>query len=135
MTDAPPRDALVLIVEDNFVVADALRYLIDGLDGLVAMSFPTLDRAFAALAAHRFDLAVLDVNLKGISVVPLAEQLHARRIPFLFLTGYGDDQLLPEHLRMYPRLSKPVDAEHLAHTLRDLAAGSVSAEGGPSPDG
>ena len=134
--DRRPAEARrVLIVEDNFVVADALRYLIDGLDGLVTTIVPTLDRAFAALAADRVDVAVLDINLNGTSVVPLAEHLHARGIPFLFLTGYGDDQLLPEHLRTYPRFDKPVDAEPFVRTLRELAAGSVSPEGGPFSDG
>jgi two-component SAPR family response regulator len=124
-------DTRVLIVEDNFVVADALRYLIDGYSGLVSSIAPTLDRAFAALAAHRVDIAVLDVNLNGASVIPFAEHLHAQGVPFVFLTGYGDEHLLPEHLRGHPRFDKPVDAEPFVRTLRELAPGHVSEESGP----
>src|SRR4029077_21001480 len=50
----------VLIVEDNFVVADALRFLIDGHGGSVSAVVPSLQRAFEALAAARVDIAVLD---------------------------------------------------------------------------
>jgi DNA-binding response OmpR family regulator len=79
--------------EDNFVVADALRYLIDGYGGFVSTIVPTLEQAFAVLVAARVDIAVLDVNLNGTSVVPFAEHLHAEGVPYIFLTGYGDEEL------------------------------------------
>jgi DNA-binding NtrC family response regulator len=126
---APMR---VLIVEDNFVVADALRFLIDGHEGLTATIVPSLERAFAAFAAEPADVAVLDVNLNGVSVVPFAEHLHARGVPFVFLTGYGDEHLLAEHLRVHPRFEKPVDAEPFVRTLRDLAARRRSGNGQPT---
>jgi two-component SAPR family response regulator len=107
----------ILIVEDNFVVANALKYLIDGYGGSVAAMVPSLERAFEALAAGPVDIAVLDINLNGISVVPLAEHLRAERLPFVFLTGYGDEALLPEHLRGQPRFDKPVEAERLVRGI------------------
>jgi DNA-binding response OmpR family regulator len=122
MTADSLGDTRVLIVEDNFVVADALRYLIDSYGGFVSTIVATLDRAFAALPAARVDIAVLDVNLNGTSVVPFAEHLHAMGVPCIFLTGYGDEELLPEHLRVHPRFGKPVDAEPFVSTLRELAA-------------
>jgi two-component SAPR family response regulator len=131
MTAGPLRDTRVLIVEDNFVVADALRYLIDGYGGFVSTIVPTLEQAFAVLVAARVDIAVLDVNLNGTSVVPFAEHLHAEGVPYIFLTGYGDEELLPEHLRVHPRFGKPVDAEPFVRTLRELAAGHGSDAGGP----
>jgi DNA-binding NarL/FixJ family response regulator len=115
-------DIRVLIVEDNFVVADALRFLIDSYDNFVSTIVATLDGAFAALSAARVDVAVLDVNLNGTSVVPFAEHLHATGIPCIFLTGYGDDELLPEPLRVHPRFGKPVDTDPFIDTLRALAA-------------
>ena len=110
----------VLIVEDNYVVADALRFLIDGYGGSVTAIVPTLERAFAVLAEGAVDVAVLDINLQGASVVPLAEYLRVRGVPFLFLTGYGTGELLPEHLRRHPRLDKPVEAERLVRALLTL---------------
>ncbi|HEY0300347.1 MAG TPA: response regulator [Rhizomicrobium sp.] len=120
MTPLSLRGVRILIVEDNFVVADALKFLIEGYDGVVVGMAPNLERAFAALAAQPVDVAVLDINLNETSVVPLAEQMHAGGGRFVFLSGYGDLALLPEHLRDRPRLDKPVDAERLVQTLRDL---------------
>jgi two-component SAPR family response regulator len=110
-----------LIVEDNYVVADALRYLIDGYDGAVTAIVPSVERALEALAANPVDIAVLDINLHGASVVPLAEHLRAQGVPFVFLTGYGDAELLPEDLRDRPRFDKPVQAERLVEALLNLA--------------
>ena len=112
--------ARILIVEDNFVVADALRYLIDGYGGSVTAIVPTVLRAHEALDAGRVDVAVLDINLNGTSVVPLAEHLLAQGIPFVFLSGYGGEELLPEHLRSHPRFDKPVEAERLVRALLQL---------------
>ncbi len=111
----------VLIVEDNFVVGDALRFLIDGHGGSVTATAPSLQRAFEALAAEPVDIAVLDINLNGTSVVPLAEHLRGHGIPFVFLSGYCDEDLLPEHLREYPRFDKPVDADRLVRAMLDLS--------------
>jgi CheY-like chemotaxis protein len=116
--------ARILIVEDNFVVADALRFMLTGYDGVVTAIVPSLERAYAALAAEPFDVAILDINLNGTSVVPLAERLRADDIPFVFVSGYGDEGLLPEHLRARPRFDKPVEAERLIGCLVALAQGS-----------
>jgi CheY-like chemotaxis protein len=122
MTAPSLSGARVLIVEDNFVVADSLRFMISGYGGEVAAIAPSLDKAFAALAAAPLDVAVLDINLAGTNVAPFAEHLRVIGIPFVFLTGYGDADLLPEALRTAPRFDKPVNAEHLVRTLSALTA-------------
>src|SRR5690242_12596140 len=81
----------ILVVEDNFVLADALRYLLAGYDGVVTAIAPTVERALEAVEAEHVDVAVLDINLNGASVVPFAEHLGRAGIPFVFVTGYGDD--------------------------------------------
>jgi CheY-like chemotaxis protein len=111
----------ILVVEDNFVLADALRYMLAGYEGVVTSIAPTIERALASLAADPIDVAVLDINLNGDNVVPFADHLRAAGIPFVFVTGYGDDpELLPEHLRTLPRLEKPVEAERLVRLLLEL---------------
>ena len=121
MTSPAIEPIRVLVVEDNFLVADLLRSLIEDYGGFAATVVPTLERAFAVLAAEAVDVAVLDVNLNGASVVPFAEHLHAVGLPFVFLTGYGDKELLPEPLRSYPLFGKPVDADPFIRTLRAVA--------------
>jgi CheY-like chemotaxis protein len=110
----------ILIVEDDYVVADSLRYLIDGFGGAVTAIVPTVARAFDALARDPVDMAVLDINLNGTSVAPLADHLQTLGVPFVFLTGYGDAELLPEHLRGQPRFDKPVQGEQLVRRMIDL---------------
>jgi hypothetical protein len=71
-----------------------------------------------------FDGAILDVNLRGEAVFPVAEQLLARNTPFLFATGY-DEWVLPERFRDFPRLTKPFDKLSLERmTLRMLERSS-----------
>ena len=120
MTGLSLNGARVLIVEDNFVVASALRYLLEAYGGTVSAIVPSVDRAVEALAEDQVDIAVLDINLHGASVVPLAEHLRQQGVPFIFLTGYADDALLPEHLREHPRFGKPVEAERLVGAMITL---------------
>lgn len=69
----------------------------------------SLDEARSLLEGSSPNVAVLDVNLNGELVFPLAEELHARRIPYVFATAYADDErLFPDSTRAAPRLAKPV---------------------------
>jgi CheY-like chemotaxis protein len=115
----------VLVVEDNYVVADALRYLIRSYEGSVVAIVPSVERALTALAGGGVDVAVLDINLRGASAAPVAEHCRAHGVPFVFLTGYGDPGLLPEHLRGEPRLDKPVEADRLVRALLALLGRSA----------
>ncbi len=125
MTAPSLKGIRILIVEDNYVVADALRYLIDCYEGTVTATVPSVERAFEALASGPVDIAVLDINLHGTSVAPVAEHCRAHGIPFVFLTGYGNAEMLPEHLREQPRFDKPVEPERLVRALLALCARSA----------
>ena len=83
--------------------------------------FGTLDAATRASRRELFDLAVLDVNLNGQMVSPLAAELVARDMPVLLLSGYGVANL-PVHLRGLPRLMKPHDPATLMQEIRRIAA-------------
>lgn len=112
--------AHVLIVEDHYVVAEALRFLLSSYGAGSTPTVPDLERAFGALEDSPVDIAVLDIDLNGTSVVPFAEHLAAKGIPFVFLTGYGDEQLLPEALRERPRFDKPVRDDQLVRSMMEL---------------
>lgn len=110
----------VLIVEDNFVVADSLRTLILAYGGQVTAMVPSVDDALPLLEGDGIDVAILDIHLKGDKVDRLADRLLAIGTPFVFVTGYGDGSVLPEHLRHLPRLDKPVDPDLLLATLASV---------------
>jgi FixJ family two-component response regulator len=69
------------------------------------------------LGESKITLAVLDVNMNGELVFPVAEALRQRKIPFVFVTGYGDGYAWPPHLRDVPQLRKPVQAFQLLDAI------------------
>ena len=97
---------IVLVVEDEFLVADTLREMLVGLGCDVLGPFGTLNTALAAAAASHFDAAILDVRLHREDVFPVAEMLHDRKIPFALATGY-DVHDLPARWDACPKLQKP----------------------------
>ena len=113
----PLHGARVLIVEDDFIVAQSLEFLLATCGCEVIGIAPTAHDALGLIAARPVDAAVLDIHLRGGSVAPLAEVLAARHTPFVFVTGYADLDMLPEALRGHPRLDKPVVADTLIATL------------------
>jgi len=112
-TGAVFRDAKVLVVEDQYLVADDVRRIVQTLGGTVLGPCGDLDQADRALVEHRPDFAVLDVNLGERTVYPLVDKLAALGVPFVLATGY-EGWVLPEAYRDRPRLEKPVTARALA---------------------
>jgi DNA-binding response OmpR family regulator len=85
----------VLVVEDELLVALLIVDMLAEEGCGVVGPFSTVESALDAAQTERFDLALLDVNLAGEKVFPVAEALSARKIPFMFLTGYGDTAIPP----------------------------------------
>jgi DNA-binding response OmpR family regulator len=111
----------VLVVEDEFLVALALGDDLRDIGCIVLGPYHDLKSARGGLDGAAFDLAVLDVNLNGVEVFPLADELERRRVPFLFLTGYGALNL-PERYRRRTRVAKPYQFEQLQAAMRGLLA-------------
>lgn len=114
----------VLVVEDEYLLADDLCRSLKAAGAEVVGPAPSVDRALGLLEAGPApDLAVLDVNLGGEPVLPVAEALAARGVRFALATGY-DAWALPETLIDVPRCEKPVDARRLIEVLlgREAAA-------------
>lgn len=88
----------------------------------------TVNQALALLGIEEFDLAVLDLNLKGEESYGVADSLIARRIPFLFASGYNDQPLKPGYADR-PFLNKPFRAQELTGTLTRLLGASVMQSG------
>jgi DNA-binding response OmpR family regulator len=113
----------VLVVEDEVLLALSLEDDLHEAGFSMIGPYTTLANALQAARHESFDLALLDVNLHGQAVFPLADELIERNVPVVFLTGYGAADL-PERFRALPRLQKPYEPSLLARELR-RAAGMI----------
>lgn len=96
----------VLIVEDEYFVADDLRRAFAKADAEVVGPFASVAAALAAAREGEFDAAILDINLGGEMSYAVADSLLERGIPFVLATGY-DDWAVPQRLSAAARLPKP----------------------------
>lgn len=103
------KTARVIIVEDEALVAMMVEDMLGDMGCEVAGSFGAVETALAWLSDHPPpDGAVLDVNIGGEMVFPVAERLRERGVPFVFATGYGD---LPRAgFESVEVLAKPINA-------------------------
>jgi CheY-like chemotaxis protein len=123
---AQPRR--VLVVEDELMIRMLLEDMLGELGYTVSAAAARLDEAMQAAQEGEFDIAILDVNLNGESISPVADVLAARGIPFVLATGYGEGGM-PDGYRDRPALKKPFQLHNLKHTLEAaLAAGSRAAK-------
>lgn len=102
----------MLLVEDEFLIALGIEQTLLGFGCHIVGPVPRLNQAVALAQTESLDGAVLDVNLNGTPVFPVATTLRARGIPFILTTGY-EAAALPEAFRDCPRLRKPFSAEEL----------------------
>lgn len=119
-TRAVPRQ--ILIVEDELMIRLLLEDMLTELGYEIAGAASRIDDAMTLAQGAQIDAAILDVNLNGATVGPVAELLADRGVPFVFATGYGD-RGLPEHLRDRPILHKPFQQEHLKRALLRVFGG------------
>ena len=106
----------VLIVEDEAMVAMLLEDLLHELGCHVVEIASRVETALASILARIFDVAILDVNLKGETSYPVADVLELRNVPFLFATGYGTEAI-PEKYRQRTVLQKPFRKQELEEAL------------------
>jgi CheY-like chemotaxis protein len=122
----------VLVVEDESLVLFNLEDTLTELGCIIvgpAMRLPQAQDLVAGAAD--IDVAILDVNLGGAPVFPIAEALIARGVGVIFATGYGREGL-PEAWRDYPVLMKPYTADDVERSLRGLVAEESQLEGPPA---
>jgi CheY-like chemotaxis protein len=121
VTSQPRR---VLVVEDELMIRMLLEDMLGELGYTVSAAAARLGEAMQAVQDGEFDIAILDINLNGEPISPLADALAARGIPFVFATGYGEGDI-PDGYRDRPALKKPFQLHNLKHTL-DAALAAAS---------
>jgi DNA-binding response OmpR family regulator len=107
----------VLVVEDEFLVGIQLEEDLRAAGCSILGPFGSLEAATAAARSERFDLALLDINLNGDPVYPLADELSARGVPFIFVSGYLS-AALPERFKGSPQIAKPHEPAALLKAIR-----------------
>jgi DNA-binding NarL/FixJ family response regulator len=113
----PMSGIRIVIVEDDFSVASSLEWLLESLGAEVVGKAGNLASALELFERQHFDVALLDIDLKGTSVAPAAECLRGQGRRFVFLTGYSDLGILPTTLRSHPRLGKPINPDELVSVI------------------
>jgi CheY-like chemotaxis protein len=108
----------VLVVEDEALVAMLLEDMLQDEGHTVAFCATTITQAldYVAAEADAFDFAILDVNLAGQPIFPVAEALKAKGKSFAFATGYGPGGL-PDAWRDRPTLSKPFSSADVIQVM------------------
>jgi CheY-like chemotaxis protein len=105
----------ILLVEDEFIIAAMAEDMLSELGATVIGPAHTIAIALHLAKTDAIDAAVLDVNMDGEHIAPVAEVLNARGIPFIFATGYGECAL--DCAQKASILDKPYTQETLADAL------------------
>jgi CheY-like chemotaxis protein len=111
----------VLAVEDEALVAMWLEDLLRDLGCVVVGPANSIAAAVDLIETESVELAVLDINIAGEKVFPVAERLAAHQVPFVFATGYGASGVA-EAFAQRPVLQKPYTLEALQRALESVVS-------------
>lgn len=110
----------ILIAEDEYFLGDDIERTLRALGAEVVGPIGEIPEMLSILNDGRtLDGAVLDVNIRGETIFPVARELQARGVPFLLTTGY-DKLALPAELKDIPLWEKPIDVMAMARALAGL---------------
>ena len=118
----PSSGRLVLVVEDEFLIALDLEQLLRRHGWRVLGPAATVAAALRLLAGETPDVALLDVNLGGELVTPVAAELRARGVPFVLASAYDGHELGVVVLAKAPSVGKPPDERRLLAALLQAGA-------------
>jgi CheY-like chemotaxis protein len=118
--DKPLLGCRILIVEDNFLLAETVAEVLEESGARIVGPYVTMIEALENLSElTAIDGAILDVGLGEQESYPLAEALQTTGIPFLFLTGMERHDL-PERFARTPHMLKPFSTERLVRRLIEI---------------
>lgn len=112
----------ILVVEDEYLIADNIRMMLEDLGYDVVDLVSTIPDAITAINDQLLDAVLLDANLAGTSSAPIAVELAKHRLPFIVVTGYGSLELSCQTLQDAPRVNKPFTPDSLSVALGTVLA-------------
>jgi DNA-binding NtrC family response regulator len=115
--------ARILLVEDEFILAEYMAEILSDRGYQIVGPFLRLKMAQKAAEIEPLHAAVLDVNLAGELVYPVADALADRGIPYAFVTAYDNAAMAPQRHRTVRTLYKPCDADLLGRLVDSLLNG------------
>jgi CheY-like chemotaxis protein len=117
MSEPLLRNYRILVVEDEFLLADELQAELEDAGATVIGPVGTLGRALALIEAEQqIDGASLDASLGGEMVFPAADLLMQRGVAIVFTTGY-DASIIPSRFSDVPRCEKPADLRKVVQAI------------------
>ncbi len=119
MDDRPDSPRRILVVEDGPIVAMDLQDILQDLGWEVVGPTGNLAHAIEFATGEPLDAAVIDINIRGGKVYPVARALAARDIPFLLASGYADRRLPPD-LADRPCVEKPYNKTLIEQRLEEM---------------
>lgn len=118
------RGHRILVIEDEYSIAESLRQLLEENGAEVVGPLADFDQAMVRVKCSGFDVAILDIDLRGSSAIPIADELLARNIPFVFATGYSAAQI-PSRFAGVAIWEKPFHEQRAIADIRRLCGRSV----------
>jgi DNA-binding NtrC family response regulator len=106
----------IFIVEDEALIRMMLVEMLDELKHRVVAEAGSIEAARTLAETTAFELAILDINVRGRNIDPIAEIVQRRGLPFLFMTGYANSAL-PVDLADRPYLQKPCSLDRLREAI------------------
>lgn len=114
----PLQGRRILVVEDQYLLADDLRRLLEQAGATVIGPAPNLEKGLSLARSETVHAAILDINLDGELVFPVAAALRDRGVPVVFTTGY-DEVVIPPEFRGERRFEKPVSGRDIVALLAE----------------
>ena len=115
----------ILVVEDEPLIAMMLEDFLESLGHSVSATCESVSDALQEAEKGGFDLAILDVNLKGESVWPVATKLREKKVPFVIATG-GHVDPPPAEFANAPLIEKPYTVDRVTPAIEAAVAGQTA---------
>lgn len=115
------RQLSVLLVEDETLIRMMIAGMIEELGHTVVAEAGNISDALKLARTADFEIAILDINVRGDRIDPVAEIINGRHLPFVFASGYGTAGL-PEKFRDRPAVQKPFLIQRLDEAITSALA-------------